>query len=133
MGYPTRVQLIKCRHSHQWYVNFPAALAEAMEFEEGELVEGVIESKKKLSLRRTLKRKITSSTTARSSLDTETPRKRGKGVDTHGQSPWHFTSLRDEKTQAALDLNPGGLATEHMTISLSHQALLSIRNTLVTI
>lgn len=54
-------------------------------------------------------------------------------VDTHGQSPWHFTSLRDEKTQAALDLNPGGLATEHMTISLSHQALLSIRNTLVTI
>ncbi len=37
MGYPTRVQLIKRKSSHQWYVNFPAAIAEAMEFEKSEL------------------------------------------------------------------------------------------------
>jgi len=57
MGYPTRVQLIKRRSSHQWYVNFPAALAEAMEFEKGELVEWVVESRKKLSLRRSPEKK----------------------------------------------------------------------------
>jgi len=57
MGYPTRVQLIKRRSSHQWYVNFPAALAEAMEFEKGELVEWVVESRKKLSLKRSSEKK----------------------------------------------------------------------------
>ena len=57
MGYPTRVQLIKRKSSHQWYVNFPAAIAEAMEFEKSELVEWVIESKRKLSLRRSPKKK----------------------------------------------------------------------------
>ena len=57
MGYPTRVQLIKRKSSHQWYVNFPAALAEAMEFEKSELVEWVVESKNKLSLRRSPQKK----------------------------------------------------------------------------
>jgi hypothetical protein len=57
MGYPTRVQLIKRKSSHQWYVNFPAAIAEAMEFEKSELVEWVIESKRKLSLRRAPQKK----------------------------------------------------------------------------
>ncbi len=57
MGYPTRVQLIKRKSSHQWYVNFPAAIAEAMEFEKSELVEWVIESKIKLSLRRSPQKK----------------------------------------------------------------------------
>ena len=57
MGYPTRVQLIRRKSSHQWYVNFPAALAEAMEFEKSELVEWVIESKRKLSLRRSPQKK----------------------------------------------------------------------------
>ena len=57
MGYPTRVQLIKRKSSHQWYVNFPAAIAEAMEFEKSELVEWVIESKRKLSLKRTPQKK----------------------------------------------------------------------------
>jgi len=38
-------------------VNFPAALAEAMEFEKGELVEWVVESRKKLSLRRSPEKK----------------------------------------------------------------------------
>ena len=57
MGYPTRVQLIRRKSSHQWYVNFPAAIAEAMEFEKSELVEWVIESKRKLSLRRSPQKK----------------------------------------------------------------------------
>ena len=57
MGYPTRVQLIKRKSSHQWYVNFPAAIAEAMEFEKSELVEWIIESKRKLSLRRSPQKK----------------------------------------------------------------------------
>ena len=57
MGYPTRVQLIQRKSSHQWYVNFPAAIAEAMEFEKSELVEWVIESKRKLSLRRSPQKK----------------------------------------------------------------------------
>ena len=52
MGYPTRVQLIKRKASEQWYINFPAALAQAMEFERGETVEWTIEDKAHLLLRR---------------------------------------------------------------------------------
>ena len=32
MGYPTKVRLISSKKGKQWYVNFPHALAEAMEF-----------------------------------------------------------------------------------------------------
>jgi hypothetical protein len=40
MGYPTKVQLIhRQRGVDQWYINFPTAVAEAMDFEKGELVE----------------------------------------------------------------------------------------------
>ena len=42
MGYPTKVQLIKRQDSQQWYVNFPAALAQAMEFQKGETVQWII-------------------------------------------------------------------------------------------
>jgi len=52
MGYPTKVQLIKRKASEQWYINFPAALAQAMEFERGEVVEWVIEDKANLLLQR---------------------------------------------------------------------------------
>jgi hypothetical protein len=52
MGYPTKVQRIKRRASEQWYINFPAALAAAMEFERGEVVEWVVEDKANLLLRR---------------------------------------------------------------------------------
>ncbi len=45
MGYPTKVQLIKRKASQQWYVNFPAVLAQAMEFEKGETVEWVIKDR----------------------------------------------------------------------------------------
>lgn len=42
MGYPTRIQQIRRKKSSQWYVNIPAALANAMEFQKGEVVEWVV-------------------------------------------------------------------------------------------
>lgn len=53
MGYPTKVQLIKRATSEQWYINFPSAVAQAMEFARGEVVEWIIENKGLLALRRT--------------------------------------------------------------------------------
>lgn len=53
MGFPTKVQLIKRKKSEQWYINFPSAVAQAMEFERGEMVEWIIEDKSQLVLRRT--------------------------------------------------------------------------------
>lgn len=55
MGYPTKVQLIERQESQQWYINFPAPLAAAMEFEKGEVIEWVIEDKHTLVLHRTPK------------------------------------------------------------------------------
>jgi hypothetical protein len=52
MGFPTKVQLIKRKSSEQWYVNFPSALAQALEFSRGETVEWLIEDKSLLALRR---------------------------------------------------------------------------------
>ena len=52
MGFPTKVQLIKRQASEQWYINFPSALAQAMEFSRGETVEWSIEDKSLLALRR---------------------------------------------------------------------------------
>ncbi len=46
MGYPTKVQLISRKKSaDQYYINFPTAVAEALEFEKGETVEWIIEDK----------------------------------------------------------------------------------------
>jgi len=52
MGYPTKIQLIKRKASEQWYVNFPAAVARAMEFVPSETMEWIIEDKSQLVLRR---------------------------------------------------------------------------------
>ena len=52
MGVPTNVQLIKRRASEQWYINFPSAIAQAMEFERGEVVEWLIEDRLKMILKR---------------------------------------------------------------------------------
>ena len=52
MGYPTKLQLIKRQTSEQWYVNMPFAIAQAMNFQRGEIVEWSIESRKKLVLTR---------------------------------------------------------------------------------
>ncbi len=52
MGFPTKVQLINRKGSQQWYINFPAALAQACEFLRGEVVEWVVKDKSTLILRR---------------------------------------------------------------------------------
>lgn len=52
MGFPTKVQLIKRTQSEQWYINFPSAVAQAMEFQRGETVEWIVEDKSQLVLRR---------------------------------------------------------------------------------
>jgi bifunctional DNA-binding transcriptional regulator/antitoxin component of YhaV-PrlF toxin-antitoxin module len=52
MGFATKVQLIKRKLSEQWYINFPSAVAQAMEFKRGETVEWVIEDKAQLVLNR---------------------------------------------------------------------------------
>lgn len=56
MGYPTKVQLIQRKDSEQWYINFPAPIARAMEFEKGEVVEWVIDGRDQLTLHRPRKR-----------------------------------------------------------------------------
>lgn len=52
MGYKTKIQLIKRVKSEQWYVNFPAAVAQAIEFEQGEVVEWLIDDNQNLVLQR---------------------------------------------------------------------------------
>lgn len=59
MGFPTKVQLIQRKDSQQWYINFPSAVAQAMEFTRGEVVEWIVEDKSRLLLRR---RKVSEAT-----------------------------------------------------------------------
>jgi hypothetical protein len=64
MGYPTKIQRIKRAKSEQWYVNFPSAVAQAIEFNQGEVVEWIIDDHQRLVLKRsdeavaTLKKKL---------------------------------------------------------------------------
>ncbi len=52
MGYPTKIQLITREKGNQWYVNFPNAIAEAMNFTKGETVEWEIQSLSELKVLR---------------------------------------------------------------------------------
>ena len=52
MGYPTKVQLIQRKSSEQWYINFPSAVAQAMDFSKGEDVQWTIADKAHLILSR---------------------------------------------------------------------------------
>lgn len=52
MGYSTKIQIIKRAKSEQWYVNFPAAVAQAIEFQQGEVVEWIIDDHQRLVLQR---------------------------------------------------------------------------------
>ena len=79
MGFPTKVQLIKRKASEQWYINFPSAIAQAMEFSRGETVEWIVEDKALLALRRldppppTLKKTLPASSPTSSSSGTNAP------------------------------------------------------------
>src|SRR5271168_5337323 len=55
MGFPAKVQLIQRKDSQQWYINFPSAVAQAMEFTRGEVAEWIVEDKNRLLL---LRRKV---------------------------------------------------------------------------
>ena len=52
MGCPTRVQLINRKNSQQWYINFPAPIAQAMQFAKGEVCEWIIDNRQFLILKR---------------------------------------------------------------------------------
>lgn len=52
MGAPTKVQLIQRKASEQWYINFPAPIAQAMDFSKGEEVEWTVADKAHLVLSR---------------------------------------------------------------------------------
>lgn len=58
MGYPTTIQLVVRGKGNQWYVNFPSAIAKAMDFKKGEVVEWSIETKTEFRLKRTGKTNI---------------------------------------------------------------------------
>jgi len=79
MGFPTKVQLIKRQASEQWYINFPSAIAQAMEFSRGETVEWTVEDKALLALRRlhppppTLKKTLPASSLTSSSSGSNAP------------------------------------------------------------
>ena len=49
---PTRVQRIDRKNSQQWYINFPAPVAQAMQFQKGEVCEWIIDNKQYLILKR---------------------------------------------------------------------------------
>lgn len=52
MGFPIKIQRIKRDNSEQWYINFPSALAKALELERGEVVEWVIDQHDRIILKR---------------------------------------------------------------------------------
>jgi antitoxin component of MazEF toxin-antitoxin module len=52
MGNLTKVQHVLTKSGERWSISLPAAVARAMEFEQGEIVEWVIVDKEELTLRR---------------------------------------------------------------------------------
>ena len=52
MPFPTKVQLIKRKNSEQWYINFPSAVAQMMDFSKGEVVEWSLHDRSTLVLDR---------------------------------------------------------------------------------
>lgn len=52
MGQKTKVQLIRRKDSQSWYIMLPLALARALGFKKGEVVEWSVRDARHLSLRR---------------------------------------------------------------------------------
>ena len=59
MGFKTTLQLINRKNSQQWYVNFPSACAQMMDFRKGEVVEWEITPRGDLMLKRPQRREPT--------------------------------------------------------------------------
>ena len=95
MGFPTKVQLIKRQTSEQWYINFPSALAQAMDFVRGETVEWTVEDKSLLALRRlhppapTLKKTLPVSSPPCSSSGRSASRPSTSSASPHAPKPSH--------------------------------------------
>lgn len=52
MGQKTKVQLIRRKDSQSWYIILPLALAKALDFKKGEVVEWTVQDARHLALRR---------------------------------------------------------------------------------
>ncbi len=52
MGYRVKIQRVERRNTKSFYINFPAAVAEAAQIEKGEELEWVIEDRNTFVLRR---------------------------------------------------------------------------------
>jgi hypothetical protein len=52
MSFPTKVQKINRKNSEQWYINFPSAVAQMMDFSKGEVVNWTIHDRSTLILER---------------------------------------------------------------------------------
>ena len=52
MSFPTKIQQIKRKNSEQWYVNFPSAVAQRMDFSIGEVVHWSLHDRATLVLQR---------------------------------------------------------------------------------
>ncbi len=57
MGYKVKIQRVERGSTKSFYVNFPAAMAEAAQFEKGEELEWLIEDRDNFVLRRIKKSK----------------------------------------------------------------------------
>ena len=53
MGYLAKMQKVERPTNQSYYINFPSALAQALEIEKGEVFEWVVETKNLLMLKRT--------------------------------------------------------------------------------
>ena len=95
MGFPTKVQLIQRQASQQWYINFPSAIAQAMEFSRGETVEWIVEDKALLALRRlappppTLKKTLPASSPTSSSSGSNAPPPSTSAASRTARKPSH--------------------------------------------
>lgn len=56
MGYTVKIQRVERKTTKSFYVNFPAAIAEAMDIEKGEEFEWIIEDKNELTFLRVEKK-----------------------------------------------------------------------------
>lgn len=52
MPFPTKVQQIRRKNSEQWYINFPSAVAQMMDFTKGEVVNWSLHDRSTLVLER---------------------------------------------------------------------------------
>ncbi len=52
MSFPTKVQKINRKNSEQWYINFPSAVAQMMDFAKGEQVNWTLHDRSTLILQR---------------------------------------------------------------------------------